>query len=433
MKKGFTLIELLAVITLLALIMLVITPTLINNLTETKKELNGTQKELIISAADKYVKNNKSNYPNVVPAEYCVTLNELADEGLLSDSIMNFIDESDVDMDYGVKVIVENKLTYSYKFDYEKNLCESINNANLVYNYKYNGSFQTFKAPKDGTYKIELWGAAGGNADNIAAGLGAYTKGEITLKKDEKLYLYLGEQGSKTNYESFGGGGSGGNGENGLGNSGGGATDVRLISGSFDNAKSLNSRIMVAAGGGGIGVSVYSYAGGKGYGGAITGFDGSYYSGHGDLKQYGKGGTQISGGIAGVNTYSGTGTNENGSFGKGGNSKSTSAVSGSGGGGGGYYGGGAGGAVASGGSGNGGAGGSSYISGYAGCIAIKSESDNSPKVTAYSKIEDSFHYSGKKFTNTIMIAGNASMPSPLSDSNMVGNNGNGFARITFVS
>lgn len=433
MKKGFTLIELLAVITLLALIMLVITPTLVNNLVKTRKELNDSQKELIYSATDKYIKENKSNYPNVAKSEYCVTLNELADNGLLSDSIMNFIDESDVDMDYGVKVVVENKLTYSYEFDYEKNLCESITNTNLVFNYKYNGTFQTFKAPKDGTYKIELWGASGGNSGNITAGLGAYTKGEIKLKKGEKLYLYLGEQGSNTIYESFGGGGSGGNGGTQLGNSGGGATDVRLVSGSFDNAKSLNSRIMVAAGGGGIGAGVYSEAGGKGYGGTLIGFDGSYYSGHGDIKQYGKGGTQISGGIAGINTHNGTGTNESGSFGKGGNSKSMSASTGSGGGGGGYYGGGAGGAVSNNGSGNGGAGGSSYISGHAGCIAIKSESDSTPKVTTYSKIEDSYHYSGKKFTNTLMIAGNASMPSPLTDSNMVGNNGNGYARITFIS
>lgn len=433
MKKGFTLIELLAVITLLALIMLVITPTLINNLTETRKELNDSQKKLIYSATDKYVKENKNLYPNVANAEYCVTLNELADEGLLSDGIMNFIDESNVDMNYGVKVTVESKLTYAYKFDYEENLCDSIKTTELVYNYKYNGTFQTFKAPKDGTYRIELWGASGGNAGSINSGLGAYTKGDIKLKKDEKLYLYLGEQGTSTIYGSFGGGGSGGNGGSQLGNSGGGATDVRLISGSFYNPKSLNSRIMVAAGGGGIGVGSYSEAGGKGFAGALTGFNGSYYSGHGDIKQYGKGGTQISGGLAGVNTYGASGTNEDGSFGIGGNAKSTSDMVGAGGGGGGYYGGGAGGAVSSGGSGNGGAGGSSYISGHAGCIAIKSENDSTPKVTTYSKIEDSYHYSGKKFTNTLMVAGNASMPSPLTESNMVGNNGNGYARITFIS
>lgn len=66
-----------------------------------------------------------------------------------------------------------------------------------------------------------------------------------------------------------------------------------------------------------------------------------------------------------------------------------------------------------------GAGGSSYISGYAGCIAIKSETDITPKVDTYTQISDSYHYSNIIFGNTGMEAGK--------------NTGSGKAIITYYS
>lgn len=52
-----------------------------------------------------------------------------------------------------------------------------------------------------------------------------------------------------------------------------------------------------------------------------------------------------------------------------------------------------------------GAGGSGYISGHTGCIAIKSPEEIEPKVNTYSQISDSYHYSGKVFTNTTLTEG----------------------------
>ena len=52
-----------------------------------------------------------------------------------------------------------------------------------------------------------------------------------------------------------------------------------------------------------------------------------------------------------------------------------------------------------------GAGGSGYISGHEGCIAINSQSDITPRVQIYTSLEDSYHYSGKVFTNTELTAG----------------------------
>ena len=108
---------------------------------------------------------------------------------------------------------------------------------------------------------------------------------------------------------------------------GGGASDVRLVNGAWNNFDSLKSRIMVAAGGGGTDRYIDTVDTG-GAGGALTGFDSKY--------KHGKGAKQNAGGQGYVN----------GSFGKDGGGSSNEQTT---------YGGG---------------GGSSFISGYPGCNAI---------------------------------------------------------------
>ena len=101
-------------------------------------------------------------------------------------------------------------------------------------------------------------GASGGYIDsNYYSGLGAKTSGYIELEEGEKLYFYVGGKGSSiTTPNSLISGGYNGGGDaltqisdNSSATSGGGATDVRLVGGSWNNTASLISRIMVAAGG----------------------------------------------------------------------------------------------------------------------------------------------------------------------------------------
>ena len=101
-------------------------------------------------------------------------------------------------------------------------------------------SFVTLQLEK-GVYRFECWGAQGA----YTGGKGAYTKGDIRVKKRRNFYLYTGREGQNDNAAgSFNGGGPGQR-------NGGGASDIRLVSGAWDNFESLKSRIMVAAGGGG--------------------------------------------------------------------------------------------------------------------------------------------------------------------------------------
>jgi len=179
----------------------------------------------------------------------------------------------------------------------------------------YNGNYESWTVPLTGTYSLEVWGAQGGDTGNREGGRGGYVYGEISLTKNEILYVYSGAKGGPlaSNGTIPGGWNGGGSGDNIYG-SGGGATDIRTVSGQWNDLASLNSRIIVAGGGG----SSYNvYAGGAG--GLIGG------AGQSSLGYAITGGTQTSGGSSG-GTF-GIGASQNSPYGGGG-------------GGGGWYGGG---------------------------------------------------------------------------------------------
>ncbi|AXU78532.1 TPA: hypothetical protein KOS67_003702 [Clostridioides difficile] len=196
-----------------------------------------------------------------------------------------------------------------------------------VYDFNYIHGEQEVVLPP-GKYLLECWGAAGGGGIRIVdfnlRSKGGYSKGELTLRKETTLYVYAGSKGS--NYDStFNGGGKAMMHESPSGGgilycNGGGATDIRLIGGSWDNEQSLLSRIIVAGGGG---RNNFETKGGDG--GGDAGGDGSKADSKGTQTNGGKG-------EAGLD----------GSFGKGGSAVSASSGENYGGGGGGWYGGGSG-------------------------------------------------------------------------------------------
>lgn len=346
----------------------------------------------------------------------------------------NFIKTvDDSDITYGGLLIAEfNDETYAaipiaYGFSVSK--CDT--EIGTTWTFSYKNSAHEWTAPCRAKYKIEAWGAGGGtgsggsSATNSVAGLsGSYTKGVIRLATDTKLYLHVGSKGTGCSNGANGGYNGGGKG---VANScsygaggGGGATDIRYFGKNVTPTSSdlawnsnlgLNSRIMVAAGGGGArsgvaGGGVLGYV----YGGGFTG-----------------GATQTTG-------YA---------FGYSGNSTALYTD----GGGGGYYG------------GEGitsgeykGFGGNSYISGHTGCVAIAKDSTTNPRailksgcVSGTTDNTCSIHYSGLKFEDTVMVDGNgyvwtneraasaSSMPNTAGTGTMTGNSGAGYAKITLVS
>lgn len=326
-------------------------------------------------------------------------------------------------------------VSYQYKYDVtdfidieSKSLSLSLkyiqpnNYDDKVWTYNFENTYQTFKAPHTGSYKIELWGAQGGYYNSPRGG---YSSGVINLDKGTQLYVYVGEKNSsKANSETYNGCIA-----NAGGYPGGGATDIRLVAdNSWKNDSSLNSRIMVAGGGGGT----YSTFPNSYGGGLVAGVD--YKDGYENLVN-----TPATQTHAGVTKHV-CGLSFNSGFGIGGSCA---------GGGGGYWGG-AGSALVD--NYPGGSGGSSFISGHNGCVAIKSATDRSPRLgTNNATCDDgttditcSYHYSGYKFTNTVMIDGQGykwttergsevvGMPTHDGTGTMTGNSGNGYAKITYL-
>ena len=295
---------------------------------------------------------------------------------------------------------------------------------------------QTFTAPLATNYKIECWGAQGGNSPHdsnnkyfnvVYGGKGGYCSGMIFLPNSFILYLYVGQSDvyqAPIFERSFNGGGGPGKWD--YPRTGGGATDARLVEGNtWNDFNSLKSRIIVAAGGGGAQHFINGINGEGGYAGGLLGQNGFCVINHSDTTPYlvATGATQTSGGTGGDGSHGNLyGIAENGFFGGGGNGDGTYGS----GGGGGYYGGGGGGhcedAVGS------GSGGSSFISGYSGCDAI-SESSTEDNIIHTGQPN---HYSGKVFSNPVMIDGGSTMPKPKGGTE-TGHSGNGYCIISWIS
>ena len=267
-----------------------------------------------------------------------------------------------------------------------------------ILNFDYTGAVQSVTLPK-GTYKLECWGAQGGNRSQDSAsatvtgsGLGGYSIGTLTLTQLTTCYIYVGGQGGMSSSTGnvkveggFNGGGFASHESTGEpGNGGGGATDVRIAQ------DSLYARVIVAGGGGGSGEDNET----GGYGGGETGGAGS---GNTSLTQA----SQTSGG-----------TNSFG-FGLGGNTYNGGA------GGGGWYGGASRYSVSSystGSDSEGGGGGSGYV-------YTSSTAKNYPSGCL---LNSSYYLS-----NAQTIAGNNSFASPTGSSE-TGHSGNGYCRITVI-
>ncbi|HBF6077596.1 TPA: hypothetical protein KO472_003952, partial [Clostridioides difficile] len=168
----------------------------------------------------------------------------------------------------------------------------------IVYEFNYTGAEQSVVLPP-GKYKFECFGACGGNYyDFVQCAKGGYTAGSLILKENTTLHVYVGQSGYYKGVNGIETCRSGFNGAGGINTykstsdgyyslAGGGATDIRLIGGNWDNLQSLLSRIIVAGGGGGGSGNSHDSIG---HGGGTKGKDGisianKYFAGGGSQFQ----------------------------------------------------------------------------------------------------------------------------------------------------
>ena len=112
------------------------------------------------------------------------------------------------------------------------------------------------------SYKLEVWGAQGGNdvfrggTVYHTGGLGGYSYGNYSATKDKVLYVVVGGKGVDNNtdnkkVEKYGGGYNGGGDSYGQGSAGGGATHIATKTGILSALSSSKSSVLIVAGGGG--------------------------------------------------------------------------------------------------------------------------------------------------------------------------------------
>lgn len=294
----------------------------------------------------------------------------------------------------------------------------SANSNGAVMNFDYTGSVQTTTLTP-GRYKLECWGAQGGNSNQSNGtygngGKGGYSTGILNVSTNTTIYITVGGQGQNgvLNTRTAGGFNGGGDGYGinnfGVGGGGGGASDISLMSPVFSHSSyfinnirdtnSLLSRIIVAGGGGSAGYDVSNNAANGGAGGGTTGQDGLsnrvYHGTGGKQTTFGTGGSSEEPNRYSVQAKFGCGASA---------SNSTDVAPG---GGGGWYGGGLHCDSAGGGS---------------GYVYTPTTASNYPSGC----LLNSAYY----LSNAQTIAGNQSFPSPTGGTE-TGHSGNGYVRIT---
>lgn len=291
---------------------------------------------------------------------------------------------------------------------------------------RYEGFKQQDFSLFQGRYKLEVWGAKGGdsvgtrdNSDtsNGKGGLGGYSRGILQLSESEMIHVFVGGEGKPGNSNdgattdgSFpdGGGTQTGHRKSAtcVPGTGGGSTSIRITESTDYH------RVIVAGGGGGAsGDSLKTSSGG--FGGGEKGGN-CYFAGN--LLDQGSG-TQI-----GSTCGKGCGNvGDAGKFGKGATGKYMKGHDSGGGGGGGWYGGGSGGYgdlwdTSSGG------GGSGWIFTESSFKTWQSgDSSNASKF-----LLNSSYY----LTDALSLAGNKEFPKPDGNGTERGHSGDGYAKIT---
>ena len=310
MKKGFTLIEMLGIIAVLAVVLLITFPVMNKSLKKMKENTTNNFENNLKISAETYIELNRDNYPELEETGgTTITIQDLYDANLLKGQYEG--------LDTSNKIIItkkdDNTLDYIY-----------VNPDNIVeYTFDYTGNEQTFTAPQNGYYKLETWGAQGGNSTNdYVGGYGGYSTGIISLNTTDILYTNVGGQGETCSTEICTANG----GYNGGGNSrgrylektigaGGGATHIALKSGLLSSLENDIDKILIVSGGG---AGSYFYnVNYRGKGGSAGGYIGNsgfmkcLNCGTSETNHYASGGTNIGTGEIGSAASFGKGADAN--------------------------------------------------------------------------------------------------------------------------
>ncbi len=87
-KTGFTLVELLGVIVILGILVILVSPPIINNIRNANTAIDKSNITLLYSEADTYIKDNLNDYNLSSGNNICISIEELINEGIINEEII---------------------------------------------------------------------------------------------------------------------------------------------------------------------------------------------------------------------------------------------------------------------------------------------------------------------------------------------------------
>ena len=115
-KKAFTLVEVLAVVLLLGLLALVVTPKVLEQKDKKENEITEAEKKVLYSDAGEYVRNN-TKYNIKEGNVFCIKVNTLIEEDAISMDADDFKDQI-------IKITVDENTNFNYSLT---NNCKEVN------------------------------------------------------------------------------------------------------------------------------------------------------------------------------------------------------------------------------------------------------------------------------------------------------------------
>lgn len=305
-KNGFTLVELLAV---LIILIIILTMTMVI----TRSQIEKARKNAFLSEALTYGNAGYSKYSNDRAGKMYGALDDDIYHGSVANHVCfsvqahlkdTYVKKSAADYRGSVDVCYGNGCTYTTKvwltdgesfIDGEEDPSKSVNvktsfstpyynscgvevtgigglstpEAPSIIDFPFTGGEQRFIPAKTGRYKLEVWGAQGGNCKFKRGGYGSYAVVETTLYSDQMIYINVGGQPGdcdQTTQGGYNGGGNSGGYEGHTcyssihGAAGGGATHIATKSGELKTP--INRDYLLVAIGGGSGAIYTTVTGG---------------------------------------------------------------------------------------------------------------------------------------------------------------------------
>ena len=128
--KGFTLTEMLGVIVIIALLLLLIVPNIINRISDSTDEAENTENNLIYKATDQYIRENPDKFPPGKSGRYCITIQELIEDGKLVEPVTDVRTGEDIS-DKSVMVTIYSTGNTEYEIK-EGDECEEISALPMI-------------------------------------------------------------------------------------------------------------------------------------------------------------------------------------------------------------------------------------------------------------------------------------------------------------